>query len=232
MAHGSDVTLIVRARYDGTIPGLAPSVYNCGYRYPIAALRQNTGRQRMMRHLLSLVVLVFTLTACVEKMTPQDLQYNLRTAENFIDTFYSFDSNKLKAALSSAEGSIPSILYYQGWASGANYHLVKRERCRFRASNTIACLITVEDDPTLALGTDFYATDTFEISFTNRKITSVETSKNDQQVYNDAHDWVLDELPELVEKPCQGFFNGGPTPAACARAMTEGYGIFAASHDF
>ena len=84
----------------------------------------------------------------------------------------------------------------------------------------------------LALGIDFNVTDTFEISFKNSKIVSVETSSNDLPVYYDARDWVLKELPELVEEPCKGYFDGGPTPGDCARAMAEGYKKFAASDGF
>ena len=84
----------------------------------------------------------------------------------------------------------------------------------------------------LALGIDFNVTDTFEISFENGEIKSVETSSDDMQVYYDAAEWVKRELPELVDIPCQGFFDGGPTPGDCARAMAEGYRRFAASDDF
>jgi hypothetical protein len=186
----------------------------------------------MKQGILRLIVLVMALAACAEKMTPQDLKSNLSTAENFIDAFYAFNPIRLEAKLSSAEGSIPSIVYYQGWARGGNYKVIERTPCQFKNSNIITCSITVEDDPTLALGIDFKATDTFEITFTERKITSIETSSDDPPIYNDARDRVLEELPELVEKPCEGFFDGGPTPADCARTMTEGYGIFAASTDF
>jgi len=60
----------------------------------------------------------------------------------------------------------------------------------------------------------------------------VETSSNDMQVYYDAYDWVRENLPELVREPCQGYFDGGPTPADCARVMALGYARFAASSDF
>ncbi len=84
----------------------------------------------------------------------------------------------------------------------------------------------------LALGIDYNVTDTFEISFMSDEITAVETSSDDLQIYYDARDWVREELPELVDLPCQGYFAGGPTPGDCARAMAEGYKQFAASDDF
>jgi len=52
------------------------------------------------------------------------------------------------------------------------------------------------------------------------------------QVYYDAGDWVRENLPELIEVPCKGFFEGGPTPDDCARAMAEGFAHFAASDEF
>jgi hypothetical protein len=157
---------------------------------------------------------------------------NISTAEAFIDAFYSFDSSRLKSFLAFAGESVPLIVYYQGWAEGGNYEIVKRRPCEVKTSNIIRCAITVADDPMLALGIDFKVTDTFEISFENGEIKSVETSSDDMQVYYNAAEWVKRELPELVEEPCQGFFAGGPTPGDCARAMAEGYRRFAASDDF
>ena len=161
-----------------------------------------------------------------------DDESNLATAESFIDAFYSFDPAMLETFLASAEASASSILYYQGWAEGGNYKIVDRKPCELDSSNVVNCSITVEDDPVLALGIDFKVTDTFSITFTNSEITAVETSSNDQQIYYDARDWVRKELPEFVEVPCQGYFDGGPTPGDCARAMAEGYRQFAASDDF
>jgi hypothetical protein len=96
----------------------------------------------------------------------------------------------------------------------------------------VRCSITVEDDPMLALGIDFNVTDTFTISFTNGVVSAVETSSNDLQIYYDARNWVLTELPNLIEDACEGFFDDGATPNECARLMTEGYRQFVASEDF
>ena len=184
----------------------------------------------MTRNLVGSIILVLSLAACgksVESTAQVDTESNLSIAEAFIDAFYSFDRARLQASLSSAQGSVSSIVYYQGWAEGGNYKILERKTCHSEAPNLINCSITVQDDPMLALGIDFNVTDTFKIAFTNGEITSVTTSSNDLQVYHDARDWVVRMLPELVETPCQGFFDGGPTPGACARAMAEGYRIFA-----
>ena len=189
----------------------------------------------LLRKLAVMSVALFSVFGCNKsENTTADLnhaQYIL-SAEAFIDAFYSFDSSSLKSFLTFAEESAPSIVYYQGWAEGGNYEIVNRRPCEVKASNIISCAITVADDPMLALGIDFNVTDTFEISFVNSEIKSVETSSDDLQVYYDAAEWVRRELPELVENPCQGFFDGGPTPGDCARAMAEGYRRFAASDDF
>jgi hypothetical protein len=180
-------------------------------------------------------VALLAIVGCDEsKNTPEnsDRSANLSTAEAFIDAFYSFDKSRLETFLTFAEESVPSIVYYQGWADGGNYEIVKRRPCKEKTLNVISCAITVADDPMLALGIDFKVTDTFEISFENSEITSVETSSDDMQVYYDADEWVRREQPELIEEPCRGFFAGGPTPGDCARAMTEGYRRFAASDDF
>ena len=188
-----------------------------------------------MRSLSSQLVMLIALLACdasVETTIQIDDESYLSTAEAFIDVFYSFDPLALEATLSSAAGSVLAITYYQGWAEGGNYKIVDRKHCEIKAANVVSCSITVEDDPMLALGIDFDVTDTFEITFTDTAITAVETSSDDIQLYYDARDWVRRELPALVEEPCQGYFDGGPTPGDCARAMAQGYIQFAASDDF
>ncbi len=155
---------------------------------------------------------------------------NTVLAEEFIDAFYSFRPKPLRALLSSAEESIPSIVYYQGWARGGNYKIVNRAPCARDTPQDVSCAITVQDDLMLALGIDFNVTDTFHLSFHKGNISSVETSSNDLQVFHDAQLWVQANLPELIEKPCAGFFNGGPTPSMCVQAMVKGYAQFAAHY--
>ena len=156
---------------------------------------------------------------------------DLAIAEEFIDAFYSFDSARLEAILESAKDSIPSIVYYQGWAKGGNYEIVDRMPCVV-TEGQVSCSITVEDDHMRALGIDFDVTDTFHLSFSEGKVVSVETSSNDLDVYRDARNWVRAEQPELVREACAGFFDGGPSPDKCAEAMAQGYAAFAASSDF
>ncbi len=179
-----------------------------------------------------MLIALLACDASVETTIQIDDESYPSTAEAFIDAFYSFDPLALEATLSSAAGSVLAITYYQGWAEGGNYKIVDRKRCEFKAANVVSCSITVEDDPMLALGIDFDVTDTFEITFTDTAITAVETSSDDIQLYYDARDWVRRELPALVEEPCRGYFDGGPTPGDCARAMAQGYIQFAASDDF
>ena len=105
-----------------------------------------------------LCALVFILSACSES---DDLRNNkgiLAKAESFIDAFYSFDPVELRAFLSKAEESAPSIIYYQGWAKGGNYKVLNRKPCEISDLNSVKCSITVEDDPILALGIDFKVT--------------------------------------------------------------------------
>jgi hypothetical protein len=177
------------------------------------------------------IILLATLmlTSCVSSV---QVGSNITQAEALIDAFYSFDENRLEPFLESAESSAPKILYYQGWAEGGNYKIVERKVCEEKTPSMVSCSITVQDDPMLALGIDLNVTDTFNITFSDRQITSVDTTSNDLQVYHDAGAWVMKELTELIAEPCRGFFDGGPTPADCARAMTKGYAQFAASKDF
>jgi hypothetical protein len=161
-----------------------------------------------------------------------DTAERLAIAEALIDAFYSFDPERLAALLIDAGESADQLLYYQGWAEGGNYKIIERGACVAVTQSQVRCSITVEDDPVMALGSDFKVTDTFTISFDGTKISDVETSSNDQPIYYLARDWVRANMPEIMEGPCKGFFAGGPTPGDCARAMAEGYREFAASDEF
>jgi hypothetical protein len=176
--------------------------------------------------------IALSLFACENSVDSDDQQssgQNVAVAEAFIDAFYSFDPDPLMVAMTSAEESIPSILFYQGWAEGGNYQIVKRKPCRPDQDRTISCSITVKDDLIGALGIGFDVTDTFHLTFFKDQIVSVTTSSDDPQAYHDAKGWVEKNRPELIEQPCMGFFDGGPTPGECVRAMVQGYHEFAAS---
>jgi len=156
-------------------------------------------------------------------------QSDVSTAEAFIDAFYSYDAVRLDAALVNAKDSAPSILYYQGWAEGGNYEIIERMPCVTEDAELIRCSITVKDDLVVALDTGFYVTDTFSLSFVDGEIVGVETSSNDSQEYYDARDWVREYRPELIEEPCRGYFDGGPTPGKCVQAMLQGYKEYVAA---
>jgi hypothetical protein len=187
---------------------------------------------RVARTLLALLLgLTATVTSAQEENDKLSIA-RITIAERFIDAFYAFDPEPLRQILGAADDTQQTILFYQGWARGANYKVLKRAPCVADGEAQISCSITVEDDPVLALKSDFKVTDTFTLSFAGESITHVETSSNDQPIYYEAYDWVTENMPEVMTGPCQGFFKDGPTPAACARAMTEGYRRFAESEDF
>ena len=154
------------------------------------------------------------------------LAENLTTAEAFIDAFYSFDADRLKAFMTETDETAARIAYYQGWAEGGNYAVIERNACAGETPTLIECAITVQDDPVLALKTGFNVTDTFHITFADAQIASIRTSSNDQPIYYEARKWVEANLPEVMSGPC---LEGGDTPGDCARAMTEGYKKFYAA---
>ena len=185
-----------------------------------------------MRNVVKIVALVSGFQGCVlpdRLISSADTEALLPIAESLIDDFYSFDGARLEQALASAGDSKESLLYYQGWAEGGNYEIIERKHCAVKSSNIVSCPIMVKDDPMLALAVDFFVTDTFEITFEDRRVSSVETSSNDLPIYYQARDWVRANMPELVAQPCEGSFAGGPTPGICAQAMAEGYRHFTAS---
>ena len=87
----------------------------------------------MIRRITCVVVIALSLVACgktPDSERDRPTKQWVATAESFIDAFYSYDPDLLRAALSSAEGSAASILFYQGWAEGGNYEVVKRMPCK------------------------------------------------------------------------------------------------------
>jgi len=185
---------------------------------------------RTLAGLLSITAAL--LTACGAPGGAAQPQLNLAAAEELIDAFYSFDRDRLLQALESAKESQPAILYYQGWAEGGNYRVVKRMPCIQDGPASAHCSITVKDDLMGALGIPFDVTDTFHVSFAERRIVAVKASSNDLPVFDQALEWVRRERPESIRVPCDGFFDGGPTPGDCVRAMVQGFAGFASSKDF
>jgi hypothetical protein len=104
--------------------------------------------------------------------------------------------------------------------------------CARGEDDVVACPVTVQDDPVVALGTGFNVTDTFHLTFEDGVIVKVETSSNDQPIYFQARQWVEANMPEVMEGACANGDTDAGTPADCARAMTAGYAAFAASADF
>ena len=183
------------------------------------------------------VIAIFALSpiACERPVNSEDRSPEdqlIIAAESFVDAFYSFDPDVLLTALSSAEDSIPSILFYQGWAEGGNYEILERLPCKVEDAGKVSCSITVKDDLIGALGIELNVTDTFHLSFQDGQIVSVNNSSNDPKAYYEAQQWVEENRPELIEKPCTNFFDGGLTPGDCVRAMVQGYSEFVAITGF
>ena len=179
----------------------------------------------MIRRYAVTIFIILSLSSCGNDSPPVDR--SLAAAEAYVDAYYSFDPEALKAVLASAEESLPKMLFYQGWAEGGNYEIVKRFPCAQSNDETIDCSITVKDDLMGALGIDFNVTDSFHVTVVDGEVVRVTNSSNDPQAYHDAEEWVRTNRPELIEPPCIGFFDGGPTPGDCVRAMVSGLAEYA-----
>jgi hypothetical protein len=171
------------------------------------------------------------VSGCAASTQPQlaHAKSPLSVAEALIDAFYSFEPAPLRAALSDAPGSAAQIIYYQGWAEGGNYVVLERKPCRREKADEVRCDITVKDDLIAALGTAYWVTDTFHLSFRGGRIIKVRTSSNDPPEFEQALDWLKGEQPNLMTGPCQGFFAGGPTPQECVRAVVKGFAAYRAT---
>jgi hypothetical protein len=105
-------------------------------------------------HLLVLVMGMLALQACSHPADDQartSRHANLRAAEAFVDAFYSFDGDRLRAVLSAAEGSKPHILFYQGWAEGGNYKVLNRMPCKMDDASKVRCSINSRQRASLLL---------------------------------------------------------------------------------
>ena len=60
---------------------------------------------------------------------PAALAPEVALAETFIDAFYAFDRKAMAALVKDAGDAGNRILWYQGWAEGGNYAIVKRGAC-------------------------------------------------------------------------------------------------------
>jgi len=178
------------------------------------------GMLRKINYTLCLSLLL--VVACKNANPPN----NIDVANNFIDTFYSFDGDSLALVLSLAQGSQPNILYYQKWAECAHYKVMNKGAFIAKNDSVVLCPITVKDDLMGSLGIDFNVTDTFHVSVIDGRIHSVETSSNDPEAYYHAKEWVKLNRPEYVEQQCKGIWEGGPTPCECVQGMVKGFDEF------
>jgi len=173
----------------------------------------------------ALGIFILLLGSCKTSTHSDTYAGNFAVGNKFIDAFYSFNRDSLQGMLASAKKSQPEILYYQKWAECANYKIVDRHY--FEKNDSLVIFpITVKDDLMGALAIDFNVTDTFHISVHNGEIVSVKTSSNDIDVYYEAKEWVIKNRPELVEKACEGIWEGGPTPCECVKGMVKGFSEF------
>lgn len=174
---------------------------------------------------LPVIAALLAVGGCTTVPEPQASSGDSRliAAEKLIDAFYSFDPKPLRLALVDAPASQPRILYYQGWAEGGNYAVIGRQQCEFVNHDEAVCAITVRDDLIAALGTGFWVTDSFHLTFQDGRIVKVSTSSNDPPDFGAGLAWLQAERPEIMSGPCLGFFDGGPSPGDCVRAVVRGF---------
>jgi hypothetical protein len=177
-----------------------------------------------IKHLL--FIFATGLSSCKTPPSNEAHASNVDVGNRFIDVFYSFNRDSLRSILSTAKGSQPEILYYQKWAECANYKVIDRTHYFEKNDSTVILPVTVKDDLMGALAIEFNVTDTFHITIRNKKIHSVTTSSNDLAEYYAAKEWVKKNRPNLVEKACEGIWQGGPTPCECVLGMIRGFREF------
>jgi hypothetical protein len=180
-----------------------------------------------IKYTISILSFAISLATCKTETDTATQAGNIDIGNKFVDAFYSFDRDSLQLLLSSAETSQPEILYYQKWAECANYKVLNRSQFVAKNDSIVLFPVTVKDDLMEALDLDLNVTDTFHIFIQSGKILSVKTSSNDPDIYYEGKKWVKQNRPELIEKACEGIWEGGPTPCECALGMVKGLMEFA-----
>ena len=153
---------------------------------------------------------------------------NFKIANQFVDAFYSFNKDSLKAVLSDAEESQPNIMYYQKWAECGHYEVIDRGKYFERNDSVVTFPVTVKDDLMKALGINFNVTDTFYILIQHGRIRSVTNSSNDLDEYYKAKEWVKNNYTDSFEIACRDIWNGGPTPCECIQLIVKGFAEYKA----
>jgi hypothetical protein len=182
------------------------------------------------RHILGLIVMLSAGCGGDTSRETSSREAQIAIANGFIDAFYSFDRDSLETVLANAQSSQPNILYYQKWAQCGHYKVITRHDCIVKNDSLVVCPVTVKDDLMSGLEIDFNVTDTFHLAITNGQIQSITNSSNDPAVYYEAKHWVKQNHPELIEQPCEGIWNGGPTPCECIEGMIAGFKDFVKEH--
>ena len=142
---------------------------------------------------------------------------DLLVAERFVDSFYSYDQNRLAKIMDAGEEG-ERVLYYQAWADAANYEIQKRWPCTSKET-ALVCQITVVDDFGETLG--YMATDTFSLVVANQKVTGVQFEGDDPPIFMKLFEWISINRAEIMSGPCLNMFAGGHTPRECARAVVS-----------
>jgi hypothetical protein len=155
------------------------------------------------------LLLLASLAAC----TPSD---PVAQAEAVIDAFYGWDPVALAATVDPSEDT-DRLLYYQAWARAAHYTVATRRPCELVDAAVVECRITVHDDFGAALG--YVATDTFRMIGGPERIAHASFEGDDPPVVMELFAWIADKHPEVMSGPCLNLFDGGTTPAECARAV-------------
>ncbi len=173
-------------------------------------IEENRRRLRLL-----VVCALAVLGGCTEAPTQPD-ELKIERAETIVSTFYSWDAIALESTLEPGEDT-ESLLYYQGWAQAAHYVIENRRPCSQTSDTRVECAITVTDDFGSTLG--YTATDTFGFEFTGDRVTQIEFEGDDPAVFLALFIWMKVFRTDVFEGPCMNMFEGGTTPAECARAV-------------
>lgn len=144
-------------------------------------------------------------------------------AESMLDAFYAWNAGALAESVEPSADA-DQLLYYQAWAEAAHYTIARRQPCVQLDDGAIECRVTVTDDFGQALG--YVATDTFRLTPGVTRIAGVTSSGDDPPIFEELFAWIGRHRPEVMNGPCKDLFNGGSTPADCARAVAESACLF------
>ena len=172
----------------------------------------------MRRWSVAVLAILGLLGACGDE--PPD---RIEVAEEFLDAVYSLDPDRLDAAMASLpEDDRRFLTFYQGFAAASDYEVTDGPSCQVSGPN-IQCSVRARDRFVDAVGLQAHEFERYTLSTRDGEVRDLRFRLQGPPALSEPFDWVVENRADVMDGPCRGFFDGGPTPDDCARAFFDAF---------